>query len=91
MPYEELLGWFDYLEKRPIDWRHDLRTFRLLQAEGVKQKPEELFSSLSPIFKDRKPNVDADGKINKEAFTRTSIFGLLQSAKHGDKVSFLES
>jgi hypothetical protein len=51
MPYDELLGWFAYLERRPVDWRDDLRASYLLQAQGVKEKPSKLFPSLEAITK----------------------------------------
>lgn len=49
MPYEELLGWFEYFKVRPVGWQDDQRTYMLLQAQGVKEKPERLFSSLAAI------------------------------------------
>lgn len=49
MPYEELLNWFSYFNTRPIDWRDDQRTYMLLQAQGVKEKPEKLFESLNRL------------------------------------------
>ena len=50
MTYEELLGWFAYLEKRPVGWREDDRSFKLLQAQGVKAKPWGIFPSLDAIY-----------------------------------------
>ena len=50
MTYEELLGWFDYFEKRPIDWRSDDHTFKVLQTQGVKEKPWAIFPSLKSIY-----------------------------------------
>ena len=51
MPYTELLGWLDYFSARPIDWRDDQRTYLLLQAQGVKERPERLFDSIAKLKK----------------------------------------
>jgi hypothetical protein len=51
MPYEELLGWSKYFSLRPPGWRDDQRTHMLLQAQGVKEKGEKLFSSLAALKK----------------------------------------
>ena len=52
-PHEEVLAWFEYLERRPLGWREDLRTHYLLSAQGVKAKPHEVFSSLHAIERDK--------------------------------------
>lgn len=49
MPYEELRGWFQYFERRPPGWREDQRAGMLLQAQGAKQRMEDLFPSLAAI------------------------------------------
>lgn len=49
MPYEELLGWMDFLSKRPSGWEEDNRTYLLMSAQGTKAKPEDLFPSLRAI------------------------------------------
>jgi hypothetical protein len=51
MPYDELLKWYAYFDKRPAGWRDDDRTSKLLQAQGVKEKPWILFPSLEKIYK----------------------------------------
>jgi len=60
MSYDELLGWFDYFSRRPVGWRADDRAYKLLQAQGVKEKPTKLFSSLIPIYK---PKRDKDSAV----------------------------
>lgn len=50
MPYEEYLGWIDYFDRHPVGWREDSRTFKLLQAQGVKAKPAEVFPTLKAIY-----------------------------------------
>lgn len=49
MPYDELQNWGLYFKQRPVEWRDDNRTYMLLSAQGVKQKPEQLFSSLASL------------------------------------------
>jgi hypothetical protein len=49
MPYNELRGWIEFFEKRPIGWREDNRTSMILQAFGVKEKPEKIFRSIEII------------------------------------------
>lgn len=49
MPYEELLKWVEFFSRRPMGWREDQRTFMLLQANGFKGKPEDIFTSLAMI------------------------------------------
>ena len=81
MSYEELLGWYDYFEKRPVGWREDDRTSKLLQAQGVKEKPWKLFPSLERIFKKGR-HADEDGAgIRASAF-----FKQMMNAVGGDKI-----
>ena len=79
MPYEEFLGWMNYLEKRPIGWREDLRTHTLLQAQGVKEKPWKIFESLKPIFNKGQSELAMNLKGSK-------VLHWLNLAKGGDKV-----
>ena len=39
MPYEEFSKWLEYFRRRPVDWRADDRVFKVLQTQGVKDKP----------------------------------------------------
>lgn len=84
MPYEEFLGWMNYLEKRPIDWRDDDRTYRYLQTQGVKEKPWKIFASLAPIYKPPEPS--KDGRLNSENLKNSYLFNKILSAKKGDKL-----
>lgn len=49
MPYEEFVKWHLYFDQRPIGWREDERTYKLLQIQGLKDKPERVFHSLLKI------------------------------------------
>ena len=64
MPYDEFLGWFAYFDARPIGWREDDRAHKLLQAQGVKAKPEEIFYSLKTLA----ANKPADNGLKNSAF-----------------------
>jgi hypothetical protein len=72
MPYEEFVGWLKYFEQRPSGWRDDQRASLLLQAQGIKKRPEELFSSLKAI---KKSSLRATGGIDPNFMRK------LQSAK----------
>jgi hypothetical protein len=84
MPYEELLGWFDYLERRPFEWRADDRAAKLLQAQGVKEKPQNLFSSLIAIYKPRREEKPAD--TVDLSFKNSLMFQKMMTARGGDKL-----
>jgi hypothetical protein len=83
MPYEELSGWFDYFSQRPVGWRDDDRTAKLLQAQGVKEQSHKLFPSLKAIY--FKESKDGDFDVNK--FKASGIFSKMLTAKGGDKLS----
>jgi hypothetical protein len=51
MPYEELKGWFKYLNVRPDGWKEDLRTYQIMSAFApMKQKPEDIFGTVKAVF-----------------------------------------
>jgi hypothetical protein len=80
MPYDEFTGWIEYYKRRPAGWQEDYRTFLLLKAQGLKQKPEELFPSLAPIFKKRDEDKKL-GKISGANFKASALFKKLLGAK----------
>jgi hypothetical protein len=84
MPYEEMQGWFAYFESRPVEWRDDDRAYKLLQAQGVKEKAYKIFPTLEAIYKPRKKN-EEDFDV---AGLKTSVlFHKMLSAKGGDKLN----
>jgi hypothetical protein len=87
MPYEELLGWMSYFEMRPIEWRHDDRTAKLLQAQGVKEKATNLFPSLKAIYNPVSPIKLKSGTIDPKSFKQSALFSKMLSAKDGDKLN----
>jgi hypothetical protein len=85
MPYEEFLGWINYFERRPVDWRDDDRTMKLLQVQGVKEKPWALFQSLHAIYKGS-DTVNEDGSLNANSLKTSTLFNKMLSAKGGEKL-----
>jgi hypothetical protein len=84
MPYDELLDWFEYFDRRPIGWREDDRASKQIQAAGVKAKPEQLFPSLKRIYK-------PDKKYKPEQTLTQSVKGswmemMINHATGGDKI-----
>ena len=84
MPYDEYIGWASYFEMRPPGWRDDDRTAKLLQAQGVKEKPWKLFNSLDVIY-------NGIRVVNEEGMDMTSIkaspiFQKMLTARGGDKL-----
>jgi hypothetical protein len=79
MPYEELLNWIEYFKRRPLGWREDQRTFMLLKAQGVKEKVENLFPTLS-ILKENRDNKFKDD----QALPKGKILEMMLQSKDGD-------
>ena len=82
MSYEELCGWFNYLERRPVDWRADDRTSKLLQAQGVKESPAKLFPSLAAVYNKPKEGFDVQG------LKSSALFQKMLDAKGGDRIKY---
>ena len=84
MDYDELLGWINYLDRRPVGWREDNRTSLLLMSAGAKVKPSDIFPSLKKL---------SEGAVeisDQERMSRTlkgsALFSKLQTATGGDKL-----
>jgi hypothetical protein len=84
MPYEEFLGWMNYFERRPVGWRDDDRAAKIIQAQGVKEKPWNLFSSLYAVYKGVSSG-PADS-LNVKSLKGSSLFSRMLSSKGGDKL-----
>jgi hypothetical protein len=76
MPYDELLQWVNFFRRRPIGYREDQRTFLMLQAQGFKGKPEDVFASL----KQMKDNTPAEIK----ALPKGLFLDMMLKSKDGD-------
>lgn len=83
MPHDEMIGWFAFLERRPVGWREDLRTSYLIQAQGSKQKPTEIFPSLKAIMSKPASSDPID------TLKGSAIFLGLLNAVGGDKIEGL--
>jgi hypothetical protein len=86
MSYEELVGWFSYLERRPVDWRDDDRAMKFLQTQGVKEKPWAIFPSLNPIYNYTK-ETDPD-KLAMKSLRSSVMFSKMLAATGGDQISY---
>jgi hypothetical protein len=84
MTYEELLGWYNYFERRPVGWREDDRIYKVLQTQGAKEKPWKYFNSLDPIYNQRQKQKQEDGKFSMSELKGSSLFSKMLSAKGGD-------
>lgn len=80
MPYEELLGWLNYYERRPIGWQDDLRTYYILQAFGEKRKPEMIFPSLGALRK------SSESRSPVDSLKGSALFQKMLTATGGDKL-----
>lgn len=85
MPYLELLGWMDYFERRPIGWREDDRTHKILQSAGVKAKSTEIFASLARM-QERSREPITNGKMSVNQLRGSAMFTRLLSSKGGDDI-----
>ena len=76
MPQEELAKWGQYFQRRPYGWREDQRTAVLLQAQGFKGKPEDVFATLKQL----KDSIPQDIK----ALPKGKFLEMMMGAKGGD-------
>ena len=88
MPYDEFLGWSDYFERRPVGWREDDRVFKILQTQGVKASPNEVFQSLGPIYNPKSNVKLEDGQFNVSNLKSSLMFKKMLSAKGGDVINY---
>jgi hypothetical protein len=82
MAYEEFLKWQRYFELRPVGWREDDRTMKLLQAQGVKATPGEIFVSLKALQRGLE-GADVKATMTVEELKQSSLFSKLAGAKGG--------
>jgi hypothetical protein len=90
MPYDEFLKWMEYFGLRPIGWRDDERTYKLLRVQGAKGAPESLFSSLAQMkssIEAKKNKMAEKGRLDK-SFCSSALFHKLLSAKGGEKLPY---
>lgn len=83
MPYDELIKWANYFNKKPVNWDSDHRTYLLLKAFGAKGKPEDYFPSLRQI------KIDEENRKSESAgrvLPKGKFLDLMRNAKNGDKL-----
>jgi hypothetical protein len=85
MPYDEFTGWFEYFEKRPVGWREDDRTMKLLQVQGMKAAPSSVFASLAKM-QEANAKAKEDGRISIDNLKRSALFNKMLSATGGEKL-----
>lgn len=78
MPYAEFRRWAEFFERRPVGWREDNRTSMILQAFGIKERPEKIFRSLE-IIKAQLNEKKNDGQIQESTVTlKSKLAALMQ-------------
>jgi len=83
MRYQEILGWFAYLEQRPVGWRSYEQTYAFLQTQGVKEKAWDIFPVLKAIYQPVKV-----GSFDLRGFKGSVLFQKIQSAKGGETLDY---
>lgn len=81
MPYEEMLGWFDYFKRRPYQWRDDHRASMQIMGTGAKIDPKKVFPSLALM--------DA-GKADDKGLKQSAFFFHMLKAQGGDTPDFMK-
>ena len=81
MPHEELLGWYAYFDRFPFGWQEDERAYRIMQAQGVKEKPESIFPSIA-----RLKAAAATEQFNANKFRASKMFDFMSKAINGDQL-----
>lgn len=88
MPNDEFITWQQYFSKFPPGWREDDRTAKLLQAQGVKLKPEQMFNSLA-IMKAKLDEEKEKSKISVANLKGSALFSKMMGAKGGTNIADL--
>jgi hypothetical protein len=83
MPYTEFLDWLEYFDRRPVEWRSDSRAYKLMQAQGVKEKPENLFESLRALHR---PKDIPEGETDMSTLKHSVLFQKMMQAVNGDQI-----
>lgn len=84
MEYTDFIGWQSFFSERPVGWREDERTMRILQSAGVTEKATAIFSSLARLEEAGKNRHTEDDQMN--ALRRSSFFLQMLSATGGKQL-----
>jgi hypothetical protein len=82
MPYDEFLKWFNYLDRRPIDWRDDFRASQMMMVAGDKRKAYQMFDSLERL---RRASL-SDKPEPTKSLVGSTLYHKMLSAIGGDKL-----
>lgn len=83
MPYDELVLWMAFFQRRPVGWLEDMRIMKILEAMGIKAKPEEVFQSLALLKKNSAPK-------QIQGLGGSFLFKCMLEATGGDQPAFLK-
>lgn len=86
MPYEELLGWLAYFDRRPIEWKADDRAYKLMRVQGLKESAQNVFPSLKVIYSPSISTLEPDGKINISNLKNSYMFQKMLLARGGERL-----
>jgi hypothetical protein len=87
MPYDELQKWHAYFQRRPYEWRDDVRAYSVMSSFGVKQKASDIFPSLKALNESQQTL--AEDMIDSANLRRSSMFSRMLSARNGDTLGAL--
>jgi len=86
MPFDEFKMWMRYFRERPLGWREDDRTHKLMRTFGSEAKGEEIFPSLR-MMQENIPKMKP-GQIDVANLKQSTMFSKMLGAKGGDDVDF---
>lgn len=86
MPYDEFLGWLNFLERRPIGWREDLRTHKLLQVQGVKESADKVFPTIAQMKEHEEKEKAKLDSPDMGSFKQSMMFKKILGAKGGEVI-----
>ena len=78
LAYDDFIAWQQYFVQRPVQWREDVRAFKLFARLGDKSKPEDVFESLATM-----KTHTAKTKTNLE---NSALFKFMKEAKGGTQI-----
>jgi len=88
MPYDEYVNWQLYFQQRPIGWREDDRTYKLLRAQGVTASETAIFPSLAVMKEglEKEKRKEKEKEVNVKSLKNSIFFHKMLSSRGGDKL-----
>jgi hypothetical protein len=84
MPYDEYVKWHLYFGKRPVGWREDDRAMKLMQAQGTKAAPGQVFHSLGVIAAESEKRRNEGNPL--DSLRTSALFSRMLGAVGGDVI-----